>query len=422
MFEFARTRTRDDSVKMYVTYTGESFPGGVRTPFSGSVNTGFSGVVKTMRDYSHPNFRKVRDSGGVIISPMELTVWRRDVVPGFMKDGPYSDGYHAEEVGDWTAPVEQACGVVPPSISGDLPRMAEIALAKAYAKIKSSAVMGGELLHDLDKSISMLKQPFADTRSLVAKMMKAAERGRMLRPGRTAITGVKAIANAWLEQRYGWKPIILDTAAIIRECGLKRQACESVRLVARAEERQVKMSDGSFSVLLTSPWNDGRLAKGTVHTEQTVRACAGVIFDLKSQNAFMDLQKSLGLRASDFPATLWEVIPYSFVVDWFTNVGDWIQAVTPVPGVSIQGNWVTTIDETVRRYSGGSIERPIAQYVDLGTWGASVVTSTKVLRTTNNQLTFTPVLTAKALSMLHAADAMALTLQSVMGAIKGLRH
>jgi hypothetical protein len=37
----------------------------------------------------------------------------------------------------------------------------------------------------------------------------------------------------------------------------------------------------------------------------------------------------------DFPASAWELIPFSFVVDWFIPIGDWIQAATPKLGVHV---------------------------------------------------------------------------------------
>jgi hypothetical protein len=58
--------------------------------------------------------------------------------------------------------------------------------------------------------------------------------------------------------------------------------------------------------------------------------------------------KSLGFRAVDLPKLLYDLTPYSFVVDWFADVGSWISACTPNPACIILGSWNTIVEESLR--------------------------------------------------------------------------
>jgi hypothetical protein len=44
---------------------------------------------------------------------------------------------------------------------------------------------------------------------------------------------------------------------------------------------------------------------------------------------------------AQIPAAIWEIIPFSFVVDWFVNVESFIRAVTPKADVHRLAEWVT---------------------------------------------------------------------------------
>lgn len=45
-----------------------------------------------------------------------------------------------------------------------------------------------------------------------------------------------------------------------------------------------------------------------------------------AQDTIQEVHRNLGLDLSSFAPTVWEVIPYSFVADYFTNIGDMIDA------------------------------------------------------------------------------------------------
>jgi hypothetical protein len=54
---------------------------------------------------------------------------------------------------------------------------------------------------------------------------------------------------------------------------------------------------------------------------------------------------NIGFSGKNLLTLPWELIPYSFVVDWFANIGDFVGAITPSLGVKQLGT-AATIERT----------------------------------------------------------------------------
>lgn len=53
----------------------------------------------------------------------------------------------------------------------------------------------------------------------------------------------------------------------------------------------------------------------------------------------------------------WELVPFSFIIDWFTNIGDIIGALILNPGLTPLSSWVTeTISHSVTRTATGVVD------------------------------------------------------------------
>lgn len=400
-----RTRSKDSRVNSY--HIRVEIYDGVPTTMPTLIGT--TGELRTISDNNHPNFRNIQKSGGIILSDCNLSVSNRSVTPCSLSSSRTDLPWSATCTGDGYGWFSGWPGVVDldPYIMDS-----NALLIKAYAEMKRGAVMTGELLYELGETVAMLKHPFAGATKLLGQMAKM--RSHLASSAKTA---AKAASNAWLEYRYGWKPLILDGCEIIKECHKKRDKCERRRLIARAGSKGSKTKD------LFKPADSGSARVFYFTGENTVKRDVGVIYDVVNTTTSDDLARSFSVRASDIPATIWELVPYSFVVDWFMNVGDWIQAVTPVPGLNVQGHWCST-SSNLKYTISGNIERRVNGPVTEmnGSLGSSTSTVGTFTRACNEPINFVPELTLKPLSILHQADAAGLLCQRLISDIRIFRH
>lgn len=387
---------------------------------------GTHGSIKTITDENHPGYRRRISRGEVIIGPMTLDRTER-ICESLSLTWPSPNNYRGiSQSGDTTQYLEQRGVTVgtwmgPANLQSTLERYRSIALVNAYAKIHESAILSGEILNDLGQTIGMLRHPFAQSLKLLKRMLKHAEK----RKGKTARTASLAISNAWLEYRYGWRPTLMDIDQIIGT-SLKlyeRGYRKSRRLVARGLVKLDYNNSASYDVY--TPLGLFSSQKWTAVTSQRHRVAAGVIFDLQGQNTADALVASLGLRPRDVPATLWEIIPFSFVADWFIGVGNWLQAIVPAPNVAVRGAWTTVTSRSENRIisASGSFRRPCPPYDTLtGPIPDSVVYLDHVDRRMETELPTSPVILGQIPSITNAVDGLSLTVQRIFSSLERMRH
>lgn len=131
---------------------------------------------------------------------------------------------------------------------------------------------------------------------------------------------LKLLSDSWLELQFGWLPLFSD----IQDA---KRALDN----PRPQYSRVKGESTSIVPVLqyTTPYNVGIGAAWVHYEEQTSVSVKyyGEIRAYKEPSGAGPLQ-DFGLHAREFLPTLWEVIPWSFAVDYFTNVGDIVTAIS----------------------------------------------------------------------------------------------
>jgi hypothetical protein len=139
------------------------------------------------------------------------------------------------------------------------------------------------------------------------------------------------IATNYLKIRYGYTPLLMTIKSLMdfKEKTTKRYTSRG-------------FSSASDSASLTGQINGSAwLADWETKVSKQLDVRAGVLYDYQ-----FTLADQLGLSPKNIPAAMYELIPFSFVVDWAVNLGDWIQAVTPKAGVNYLASWVVTREVT----------------------------------------------------------------------------
>jgi hypothetical protein len=134
----------------------------------------------------------------------------------------------------------------------------------------------------------------------------------------------KSVASGWLEYSYAWKPLIGDAynVAKLLEDGLKEPSFTATSRVLDKTFTAPTLNPGSYGSLT------GTFKRGCV-TSYTFRVADPLIFDLE--------RSGLMNPAS----TTWELIPFSFVIDWFYNLGALLDSLSLGFGLSFVNGYQT---------------------------------------------------------------------------------
>lgn len=139
------------------------------------------------------------------------------------------------------------------------------------------------------------------------------------------------IAKDWLAFQYGWKPLLSDAKGLA-EFFAKRNFDQTVRLVARGN---YKVTSPAFSKAASFL---GMYNACTYYWHPRVTEARTKLEFIVTN----DLQRtSSELGISDPLLLAWELIPYSFVVDWFIPIGDFLGRLNYDSGLLYQGGCTT---------------------------------------------------------------------------------
>lgn len=180
-----------------------------------------------------------------------------------------------------------------------------------------SSFNGGQFLGELRESLRMIRNPAKALRSGIDDYLETCKRRRR----GTRKQKERTLAETWLEYQFGWKPLISDIAAASKQLERIRHGSPPFIWVEATAQDSFEgsmttqnLGVGSLEILVN------------VLDKQTsiVRYYGMVDVDLPP-GSYMS-GRSLGFRWDQFVPTVWELIPYSFLVDYFTNIGDIVQS------------------------------------------------------------------------------------------------
>lgn len=335
MSQYARVRSQGNVESEWIS---SSFTSPTYTPSSNPtwfLMGNVSGGTKSIKDNPHSNFRARMKAGEVIMGDMaivETLYTTTRSVFAFSPDPEWG-------VSTIEGPLASWCGGISPIRFTDrILLLRGNVINAAFAKMNGSPLMAGEFASGFKQTMSMLRSPFKGASELAGAIFKSKKRRMELK---RTLTSTRAFADAWLEYRYGWKPLIMDCDTAIVEARKLRAKHEKQRLVARAGGSLTHNESAPFSMTGLHDWTTLSSYGTTVGTgECTVNA--GVLYEVITPRSTAErVVTSLGLLPKDVPSTLWEIVPFSFVVDWFSGVGNWIGANAPSPYVTVLGSWVT---------------------------------------------------------------------------------
>lgn len=306
--------------------------------------------------------------GDTILHEEELPSWRNRVARGLNATTNYVASETTLEYSPGLIELDKYCPTVPPRwghyrYEGDLflghtnvwvrpnapvttmdekTRGEALIRALSDARSKQNHFRGGNFLAELTDTIRGLRNPAKGFRDLLdtyhRNARKRVRRACGRRPMPTTQHGFReleraspdvaraaqrALSDSWLEASFGWTPLISDSVDAYH--ALRRLALRVplVRFYGKSS------NDGPSSFTSSTRNHDTTRLDFTVqtYTKFEVKYYGAVKVQTTTPPSAQAVEE-FGLRTRDFLPAVWEAVPFSFLVDYFTNIGNIIEAVS----------------------------------------------------------------------------------------------
>lgn len=206
------------------------------------------------------------------------------------------------------------------SFNPDAALQAKMRLYKTL-KDKRQAWEGMVFLGELRELIHMVRNPAQSLRRGLDDWINSAKKHRP-KSSTTAIN--RALAGSWLEWVYGIAPTISDLSNAQEALNRHLDRYEELYQKFYVASDEIKSLPTNWVVdsYTMYPWTfTSRYRK---YVASIVAYYGQVYTSAATARGFT--RQQLGFELRNFVPTVWELIPYSFVADYFTNIGDLISA------------------------------------------------------------------------------------------------
>ena len=256
------------------------------------------------------------------------TAEKRDLI---IEDGSISLSYRNTTINPFGA-------VVTKSISGDIraynmpwsfdpPTSSSAtadrhALRNFYRRIAEveKAFNGLTFLGELRETIAMVRNPLKTLRTGVDDYLSSLSKRR--RGVRSDSKLQSILADTWLEYSFGWSPLLSDLKDGLQACLRLNDKRFDHRISAVGkDEVQVSSSHNLYNAF-QGIWVRDRRIVTDIHEVRYFGMVRGQIYTSQVDKALA----LSGFNLKEFVPTAWELIPYSFLVDYFSNVGEILEA------------------------------------------------------------------------------------------------
>lgn len=329
-----------------------------------------------MVDVVTPKFLTIRNNGGIVCSPMYRETLYHDIDHTIFaaegNQGAWPIKWDDHLTYGLTEPVARTLQSTDISALdarlNQFSRETDLAITRAHANVDVSEMMLLASLGELPETLNWMKNLIIRAIRVTRAFQSKAERAKILRTllysmeeadGKKAIrhatrryegfvqllksraeratkrksSVVDDFSNLWLEYRYAIRPLISDMQ---NACNALNAIIESKRATARGHE----YTSGKREEYVNRVFDNGVThfeTRTKISEEESIRARAGVLFEIEER--VVSLLTIFGL---DQPIeSMYELIPFSFILDWFFSIGDLLQSWFKSSGLSVLTSWVS---------------------------------------------------------------------------------
>lgn len=236
--------------------------------------------------------------------------------------------------------------------SGELASLEATAVTRVRLRMKDMRVNVAQVIAERNKTAETV----AKAAVTIAQMLIALKQGNLKKAGdavgahvgRRKSSGYRnnhrkkpldAVARGWLELKYAWEPLLMDV----------RGAAEAL---AKQRYRPIRgKASGSASITLNQVSTSK--TSSTIKTTTNVGSY-GIRFSCIYEVSAPQMPDLSGMGLLNPALLAWELMPYSFVIDWFLPIGDWLNSLDATVGLTFTEGSKTTkyhITKKVREIS-----------------------------------------------------------------------
>lgn len=214
-------------------------------------------------------------------------------------------------------------------------------VAQFFAERKQTAELLASTASRIAQSVRALRR--ADLRGFATALSLSGTENRTLKQSWRRVERTPAhqrVSSHWLEYVYGWRPLLQD-------------CYDAAELLAE----QINTYEGPEGELRTtasvrSPFKfRGSVPSGAeggviLQNRDDLHACtARIRVHYRLDSEARSLLNKTGI--SNPLLLAWELLPYSFVVDWFVPVGTYLESLTAMDGFTLTSGTISTFESAV---------------------------------------------------------------------------
>lgn len=327
------SRTRvfvdDSSTSEYRKYWAEDgYPDGYAYDEIELITTSF--VIDTMIDHVTPNYKQRSACGEVILNPMTRYQHELHLEPLVLERSvTHKLGNTAETVGNY---LKTAPGLMAPSPGSRVDEIKTLladeisqSVNEAFSRVELSEAQILASLGELPETLRWLASLYR--RFIRIYSLAKLKRLKLKRPSK------EQVEEIWMELRYAVRPLIYDAVQCMN--ALQAHIDKSERHKATSVVLFDKQYGTTSQEKVIGNEEHGFFANWTSSGLETARIKSGVLFQIEeSLNTFN------AVWGIDQPfESVWELVPFSFIIDWFWSIGDTIAAWSINPHLKVLGSW-----------------------------------------------------------------------------------
>jgi hypothetical protein len=268
--------------------------------------------------------------------------------------------------------------------SNDVTEVNNNAIRKFLSKAKAaqSSFEAGQDFGEYKETIESIHKPFNSLKTgILAYLETLKKRSHKFRLAPKGLH--KMIADTYLEYHFGWAPLAEDIGDAISKLGSHRFP-ESVIQGQGGKDFAGYVVTNSFSAIYVS----GICQYDMKSTSSYQIRLKGAVRTRSDISGKVGLAQDLQLTPENWLPTAWDLLPFSWMADYFTNVGDILQGASFMSSDLIWG-CKTVRNQTVEDYGPFRLV-PLAQshpdgwssvFSDVASGGSTRTTGHTVIRT-----------------------------------------